>query len=705
MSDIRTFCRVCEPACGLVATVENGALTRVRPDAEHPVSRGWACNKGIATLDVHRDPDRLTYPLARRGGDFGRVSWDEAMAGIAAELRRIQGQHGEGAVGVYIGNPSAFNALISTGTGPLLAGLRTRQIYSSGTQDCSNKFAASELVFGSTTIHPVPDFDHTRYLLVLGSNPGVSHMSFVSIAEPIEVLRGIEQRGGKVVFVNPRRIESVKSGVGELLPIRPDTDVYFLAALLHELDRIGAFDEAVVAAHGRNLDGLRAFVADYSPERVAAVTGIPAETLRAVARDWAAADGASVTMSTGVNMGRQPTLAYWLVHMLSFVTGNLDRRGGNIESVGYYPSAPRSGRSDPTRAFFDSRFGRLRHVRGSLPGNLLADEILTPGPGQIRALLVISGNPLLSVGGEERMRQALSSLELLVCVDLYRNATGELAHWLLPAADQFEREDLTYAGLGLQHRPHVQYTPRVVEPAGERREDWWILARLCKEMGFKGPLDEGERPNVFARLERMLERGGVSLDELKQRPGGVLLPPLAPGRFYAEQIGTADGRVDCRPALLDDAIRAAAAQFAELEREPAGQLKLISKRDRFMHNSWFHNVEKMKRHERARNYLHMHPDDARRLGLEDGAPVRVRSAAGEIELPLRCDPDLMPGVVAATHGWGHAGARGMRVAAERPGVNVNRLLPTGPDSFDRLSNMAHMTGIPVEVQRAGGPPQ
>ena len=699
MTDVRTFCRVCEPACGLVATVSDGALTALRPDRDHPVSQGWACNKGIATLDVHRDPDRLSHPLRRDGDGFARASWDEAMAGIAARLRAIRAERGEWATAAYIGNPTAFNALASVGTTPFLQGLGTRQIYSAGTQDCSNKFAASEYVFGSSTLHPLPDFEHTDYCLILGSNPGVSHMSFVSIAEPLETLRAIEARGGKVRFVNPRRIESVKSGVGELIQIQPDTDVYFLAALLHELERIGGFDEAVLAAHGRHVDGLRDFIAGYPPERVSRVTGVPAETIRTVAREWKAARGASVTMSTGVNMGRHGTLAYWLVHMLSFATGNLDRRGGNIESVGYYPSAARAGRTDPARTFFDSRFGRMRHVRGSLPGNLLADEILTPGPGQIRALFVIAGNPLLSIAGEPRLREALASLDLLVCIDLYRNVTGELAHWLLPATDQFERADLTYAGLGLQARPHVQYTPRVVAPAGERREEWWILARLCRELGFKGPLDEGDDPDVFARLGRMLERGGMSLSSLRDAPGGVMLSPLTPGKFFTEQIGTDDGKVDCRPPLFADAIALAARQFDERAHEPAGRLRLITKRDRFMHNSWFHNVDKLKRRERARNYLFVHPDDARRLGLVDDVVVRIASDAGAVELPVRVDPDLMPGVVAATHGWGHGAATGMRVAHERPGVNVNRLLPSGPGSYDPLSNQAFMTGIPVEVQR------
>ena len=699
MPDVRTFCRVCEPACGLVARVDAARLVALRPDREHPISHGWACNKGLATFDIHHDPDRLSHPLKRTpSGSFERISWDQAMEEIAAKLRAIRETRGDWSTAMYIGNPTAFNALIGVGMTPFIAGLGTRQIYSAGSQDCSNKFAASEFVYGTSTVHPVPDFDHTNYLLILGSNPGVSHMSFISIADPMKVLRAAQQRGAKIRFVNPRRIESVKLGVGELIQIRPDTDVYFLAALLNELNRIGGFDPDVIAAHGKNIDGLRAFIAAYPPERVAPVTGVPAETIREVARDWAAADGASVTMSTGANMGRHGTLAYWLVQMLSFVTGNLDRRGGNIESVGYYPAASRSGRSDPARAFFDSRFGRIRHVRGSLPGNLLANEILTPGPGQVRALFVVAGNPLLSMADETRLRQALASLELLVCVDIYRTATAQLAHYVLPATDQFERADMTYAGLGLQHRPHVQYTDAVVPPHGERREEWWIFAGLCQELGFKGPLDEGAQPQVLARLERMLEKGGLTLEQVKTTPGGVVLPPLTPGRFFTEHVQTADARVDCSPTFFVDALTTAAEHFAALQAEPHGTLRLITKRDRFMHNSWFHNIDKMKRGDRARNHLFMHPDDAARLHLQDGDRVRVRSDAGEVELPVKCDPDLLPGVVAATHGWGHFETDGMRVARERPGVNVNRLLHSGPGSFEPLSNMAHMTGVLVQVE-------
>lgn len=702
MPEIRTFCRVCEPACGLVATVEAGRLAALRPDRAHPISRGWACNKGLATLAIHHDPDRLDRPLKRVApGRFAAIGWDQALAEIADRLRAVRAARGDWATALYSGNPTAFNALASVGIRPFVAGLRTRQLYSSGTQDCSNKFAASEAVYGSSTVHPLPDFDHTDYLLVLGANPAVSHMSFVSIADPMRVLRAAQARGARIRFVNPRRIESLNGGLGELIQIRPDGDVWFLAALLHALDARGAFAAEVLAARGRHVEALRAFLARYPAERVAPVTGVPAATVHRLAEEWAGARGASVTMSTGVNMGRHGTLAYWLVQMLSFCTGHLDRPGGNLQSVGYYPTATHSGTIGSPR-FVDGPFGPVRHVRGALPGNLLADAILTEAPEQVRALFVVAGNPLLSIGGEARLRAALESLDLLVCVDLYRGATAELAHYVLPSTDQFERADLTYAGLGLQHRPHVQYTDAVVAPRGERREEWWIFARLCQELGFRGPLDEGEAPDVFARLARMLERGGLTLDQVRAAPGGLPLPANQPGRLFDGLLPAASGRVDCCPELLRGGFDALETDFTARLAEPPGRLRLISKRDRFMHNSWFHNVEQLTGGAKARNYLFMHPDDVARLGLADGAAVRVRSAAGEVVLPLRADADLMPGVVAATHGWGHAGAPGMRLARARPGVNVNRLLPSGPGSYDPLSNQAFMTGVPVEVTPVEG---
>ncbi len=691
-----TFCRVCEPACGLVASVENGELAALAPDKQHPVTQGFACNKGIAGLDIHRDPDRLGRPLKRaEAGSFAPLAWDDALAEIAARLRAIVDESGPDAVAAYVGNPSGFNVLAGPAIGSFFGQLGTRRMFSSGTQDCMNKFAATEEVFGSATIHPVPDIAHTHYLLVIGENPRVSHMSFLSIADPVAEIKAAVKRGATVRYVNPRRIEKPEAGTGEVTWIKPDTDVYFLAALLHEIFAAGLADETALREHGKRVDELRAFVAQYPAERAARITGIAADELRAIARAFAAAPAAAVHASTGLNMGRQGTLAYWLVQMLSFVTGNLDRRGGSLYSLGFYPAA-KAGRVAPDRrVFFDSKYGKLRRMRGQLPGNLLADEIVSGEP-RVRALIVVAGNPLLSIGGGEGLRKALEQLDLLVVIDLYRNATGELAHYLLPAADMFERPDVNLLALGMQYRPYVQYTDAMVAPREERRPEWWIFARLEQELGLKSVLDAGPEPDLFGRIDHMLRGRGHSLAELREAKHGIVLDDLEPGRFYQEWLQTPDRRVDCCPALFADALARCEAICRELEAERPEQLKLITRRDPWMHNSWYHNVEKLKRPGRLENPLHMHPADAKRLGLAEGARVRCASAHGAVTATLAYDADLMPGVVSMTHGWGHA-RTGMRVAQKYPGVNSNALLPSGPGSFEPLSNQAHMTGIPVEV--------
>ena len=695
---VRTFCRVCEPACGLVAHVEQGEIRKLEPDRDHPVTKGFACHKGLATLDIHRDPDRLARPLRRDGsGDFEPVSWDDAAGGIAAELERIRDAYGPDAIGFYLGNPLAFNSLASPATGSLIAQIGTENVFSSGTQDCANKFAGSESVFGTSTLHPVPDIEHTDHLLVFGSNPRASKMSFLSIADPVGRLRAAVKRGATVRFVNPRRIEPEGAGLGETVQIRPDTDLYLMAAMLCEIDRSVGFREDVVSAHGRNVEALREFVRRYPPERVAGVTGVPAERIVALARDFASAPNAAVYMSTGVNMGRQGTLAYWLLFMLSFVTGNLDRRGGNLYSLGFYPAA-KAGRAKPPRY---GASGPPNRTRGPKPGNLMADRILDP-ERPIRAMVVVAGNPLLSIGGETRLREALESLELLVCVDLYRNATGEHADYLLPAADMLERRDVTFAGLGLQHEPFVQYTEAVVSPRDERREEWWILGRIEQALGLRSVLDAGDDPPLFGRLDHMMSSVGLSTAKLLEEESGTArLPEKEPGRFFEDWIQTDDRRVDCCPAPFREigALERAEEIFCELEAEPADQLKLITRRDTRMHNSWYQNVERFRRGSHGRNPLHVCPEDADRLGLSEGDRVRVSGPGGRIEAEVTLDDELRHGVVAMAHGWGQAGSRGLRVAASHPGVNPNRLLPSGPGSFEPLSNQAFMTGIPIELER------
>ena len=699
----RTFCRVCEPACGMIATVEGDRLVKLEADKAHPISKGFVCNKGIYGAEVHNDPDRLNHPLKKVGpGKFEPISWEQAVTEIAARLQEIVSQHGAEAVGSYTGNPNAFNTLFGPSYANFVRQLGARYFFSSGTQDCANKFAASEAVYGTRTLHPLPDLDHSDFILILGENPAVSHMSFVSIPNPMAHLKAAEERGAKILYVNPRRIESAAIA-GEMLKIRPDTDVYLLAALIHEIDRTVGFAESITG-RGERLDELRAFVADYAPERVAPVTGIPAEEIRALAKAFASAPSACAHMSTGVNMGRQGTLAYWLLQMLVFVTGNLGRRGGNFYSLGFYERSTAAGRAVP-EGMLETPFGEVRKPGGvgiNLPGNLLANHI-TDLEKPIRALFVSSGNPVLSIGGEAHLREAMESLDLLVCVDIYRNATGEYADYVLPAAGAFEREDINFAGIGLQFEPSVQFTEAVVPPAFERKPDWWIYERLAQAMGFSSALDEvpdGELPDMWGRVNAMLRSRGHDMAELR-REQIIALERSNPEDFYDRYLQRDSEMVDCCPEVFADAIERMARLFEEESAEPASTLKLISKRDAYMFNSWYANVAKLKAKDRDRNYLYMHPQDAEARQIGEGATVRIENDQGAIAAPVKLTDDLMPGVVAMSHGWGQGQSKGMRVASEAPGVNCNLLLPSGPGSFEPLSNQAHMTGIRVHVSPEG----
>jgi anaerobic selenocysteine-containing dehydrogenase len=690
----RTFCRLCEVGCGLVAEVVDGRIDRLRPDHDHPVTAGFACKKGLVALDVHHDPDRLSLPLARGERGFEPVRWDAALAGIGARLNDVVDRWGPSAVAVYIGNPTAFNAAAQVGMGLFMMGLGGGRVFSSGTQDCSNKFAVAEVLYGSMMVHPVPDLEHTHHALLLGSNPRISGGSFVQVADPVSSLRAIAARGGTVRFVNPVAIEP---DIGETVQIRPDTDAYLLAAMLNEIDRTSGFVEGAAAGRVKNVEAVRSFVAAFPPERVAPIVGIPADKIAAMAREFAAAPSACAHMSTGVNMGRQGALAYWLLQMLVLVTGNLDRRGGTCAPARALPARPFE---PPAQDFVASRWGDYRPSGSQLPGALLADMIEdTDEP--VRALIVLAGNPLLTMTGAGRLERALASLDLLVSMDIYRNATGELAHYVLPCTDQYERSDLNTFVQGMQVRPFVQWTDRVVEPQGERRSEFRIFGEVLRAMG-REPLVDPETADPLALVyDAGLATSGLSVADLAQRDAGVaILDDLAPGGFFDTSILTPDGRLDCVPPAFVSTLDRAHGIFDELLAESPTQLKLIARRTRNTLNSWFQNIDRLRDQRIDGNPIYLHPDDAQRLGVQDGQTVRMWNANGEVVAPVRFDVSLRQGVVAMTHGFGNAATAGMRVAQAHPGVNVNVLTPSGAGSFDPFSSMSQLTGVPVELAPA-----
>jgi anaerobic selenocysteine-containing dehydrogenase len=436
----------------------------LRPDQEHPVSRGFVCAKGTRFLEVADHPERLRYPMLRRAdGSYERLSWPAALTWLAQRLRPILDRYGPHAMGIYFGNPLAFNTLGALAMLGFMHGLGTRNVFTAGSQDCNNKFAGAQILHGSPLIHPLPDWAHTDLAILLGTNPAISQTSFVHLEGGSTVFDRLVQRGARVVWIDPRRTESARRW-GELLPIRPGTDVFLLLALLYSVRDLYRPDARV-----EGLPALLDVATAYPPERAAVLTGIPAEHIYALASALRTARRAALHMSVGVNQGPFGTLSYIALHALAYLTGHCDRQGGLLFHPLAVWMAEIACRLGAGMAPVTSRIGNFESILGTLPGGILADEILTPGGEQIRALLVVAGNPLLSIPGEARLRQALPRLDVLVCVDLFTNATGSMADLLLPTTSWLERWDVATTTVMFQHAAMLQYTGPLRRAPGAAR--------------------------------------------------------------------------------------------------------------------------------------------------------------------------------------------------------------------------------------------
>jgi anaerobic selenocysteine-containing dehydrogenase len=720
-----SFCRICEAACGVEVCVDNNQITDIRPDPNHVVSKGYVCVKGIRYQEVHRSPDRIRTPIKRVGTQWFPISWPQALSEIGQKIQQLRSTYSPHSVGLFFGNPTAFSLnhpLFSQGFAKALG---TRNVFSSGSQDCNNKFAVCERMYGSPMLQPIPDFDNVRCFIIIGSNPAISHMSFLQVPRPIERLRAIEQKGGQVWFVNPRKTESAHQ-VGTHLPIRANCDVFFLAAFLHELlaqQTATPSDKPSYLRHFKQLTAIQNLVQPWTAERVALVTGIPASTLRDLVTTFRTSSAAAMYCSTGVNQGKFGTLAFWLLNVINALSGNLDRHGGMLVSDGLFPLAKIAKTLGVGHQRFSSRIGNFPAILDTLPASILPDEITTPGKEQLRALFVTAGNPVLSCGDELRFHESFQKLELLVTIDLFRNETGNLAHYVLPALSFFERPDIPLGIHGFQPIPYLQYAPAIVEPTCEEQDEWWIFTQLAQACGV--PLFGSRLVDAYFRHQPTLKKLPIlgkkiafdsttvmalmvrasrqlSWEQLLRNPHGIQLRPNQPHSFLGKRVLTQDGLVDLAPMdLMTLANQQLESGFAE-EKANRTRLKLISKRERLMHNSWFHNIESPGQLP-PKNHLYLHPDDAKSRQIADGEWVQVATEHACLQVAVKYHPQLMPGTVALPHGWGHKEADGLALAQQAPGVNVNRLLTSGTSPVEKLSGMTQMTGFFVEIQKIAQP--
>jgi anaerobic selenocysteine-containing dehydrogenase len=740
-TDSRTalrVCPLCEATCGLTLTIEGTRVTGARGDRDDVFSKGFICPKGASFGAVDGDPDRLRTPLVRKDGELREATWEEAFDAIAAGLRPVVEQHGSHALGVVLGNPNVHTMAGALYPPVLLAGLRTHSLFTASTVDQMPKHVSSGLLYGDANAIPVPDLDHTDHLLLIGANPLESNGSLCTAPDFPGKLKALRARGGTLTVIDPRRTRTAKLA-DRHVAIRPGTDATLLAAMTYVLFEEKLVDLGDLAPHVQGLDELADTVRDFTPEAASEACDVDADTIRDLARELAAAPTAAVYGRIGSCTVPHGTLASWLVDVLNILTGNLDHPGGALFPQAATDKTPRP--AGPGRGFalgrWHSRVSGHPEAKGELPLSALAEEIdtATQEGSPVRALISIAANPVLSAPDGDRLDKALDSLDFMVSVDPYLNETSRHAHVVLPPPPPSQSAHHDFAFNTLAVRNQVRYTRPAVPLEPGRMAETEILARLVlaatgmhgadpsavdtmvidSTLGkavkeAHGPV-HGHDPRELAaqltgengperRLDMMLRLGpygdgfgarpdGLTLEQLLAHPHGIDLGPLR--SRLPQPLKTPSGKIELLPGpIVDDLPR-----LREALRERPTGLVLVGRRHLRSNNSWMHNVPALTGGTN-RCTLHIHPEDAERLGLGDGAAVRVKGAGGEVTAPAEVTDAVRRGVVSLPHGWGH-GRPGTRMshAALDPGVNVNQLLDGS--LLDPLSGTAVLNGVPVEL--------
>ncbi len=688
-------CNLCEAICGLSLTVADNRVVGVRGNPDDPLSRGHICPKGVAIGDAHVDPDRLRRPVRKVGERHVEIGWDEAFDLVADNLARVIRTHGRDALGIYLGNPNIHSLGSMTHGTAMVKALRTRNTFSATSVDQLPHQLVAHLMFGHQLLLPVPDIDRTQHFLVIGANPMASNGSLMTVPDFPQRLRELQARGGRMIVLDPRRTETAKAA-DEHHFIRPGADAWLLLAMLHVLFRDGL---ASAPAYADGLDMVEKAVAPFTPQRAAAACGLDVSTIERLVADFASQDGAVAYGRVGVSTNPFGTICQWAINLLNILTGNLDRSGGAMFTSPAIDGVGNGLIGRGHHGAWTSRVRQLPETSGELPVAALREEIETPGEGQIKAMLTLSGNPVLSTPDGARLDEALTGLDFMAAVDLYVNETTRHADVILPPTTSLERDhyDLVFHALAVRNTS--RFTPAVLTPDEGALHDWQIyreitlrtLRRLDRTTSLtkRVVLNVRLRTSPTTLIGLLLRRSGsgITLKKLRARPQGIDLGPLRAG-LLPHRLQTRDKRLDLAPELV----------IADLERLdqrlPADdELLLIGRRHRQDCNSWLHNSERLTRG-RLRHHLLMHPEDLAARSLAAGSVVTVTSRVGSVEVEVEATDDMMRGVVSLPHGYGHARNPGMGRARELPGVSINDL--TDPEDLD-ISGNAVLSAVRVTV--------
>lgn len=709
-------CNICEAMCGLVITHDGRDVVSVKPDPGDPLSRGHICPKAVALQDFRTDPDRITAPLLKVNGEFRAIGWDEALDLAAEKLRAVQEAHGVDAVGVYLGNPNAHKFGNLLNLPGLVKALGTSNRYSSATADQIPHHVASIHMLGHPMLMPIPDIDRTDFMVIVGGNPLVSNGSMMTAPGFGRRIDELKARGGRVVVIDPRRTETAERA-GEHLFIRPETDAFLLLAMIRQVFQDG-LDFATRAAPdrggresarlggGRALPGgaagrdfalaslvdgveaLREAVQPFTPELAANRTGIPAEAIIQLARDFAKADRAVVYSRMGASTQSFGSLCLWATYALNILTGNFDREGGAMFTTPALDYVGMTSRKGKTRSYPEkrSRVSGQPLYNGEFPVSVMAEEMETPGPGQIRALVTVAGNPVLTAPNGRRIERALEGLDFMMSIDIHVNDTTRHADLILPGTVALEESvyDMVFHGFAVRNT--AAYARPIFDPPNGNPQEWEVIARLTARLTGANRIGPSPEEVLAGLLAAGPHADKVTVERLLEAGGAVDLGPLVPN--LTERLETPDGRLHIAPQVfLDDLPRLLAFRPSD------APFVMIGRRQVRSHNSWTQNSPRLVKG-RNRCTVQINPADAARLGVSDDAPVRVRSRAGSVTMPAEITDAMAPGVVSIPQGWGQRNGR-LSAATQNATVSINDL--TDDARIDPVSGNAAFNGVPVEI--------
>ncbi len=687
-------CNICEALCGIAIEHEGENIISIKGDKNDPLSRGHICPKAVALKDFYFDEDRLRSPLKKTADGFEAISWEEAFDITVSKIKEIQEKHGDNAVASFLGNPNAHNVGNLLFMRPFLKALKTKQRFSASSVDQMPHHVAAIHMMGHSLLNPVPDLDRTNYMVIMGGNPIVSNGSMMSSPDIGKRLRSIQVRGGKVIVIDPRRTETARKATEHLF-IKPESDAVFLLAMIHVLIeenkvRLQHLEDAVAG-----IEDIKEIVKQYTPEKAEKITGIKADKIRTLVLEMANADQAVLYSRMGLSTQTFGGLCIWLSNVFNILNGNYDREGGMMfpsPAIDPITFSPKKGRPKHPSVPL-SRVRKLPKYLGETPSSSLSEEIETEGEGQIRALVCIAGNPVLSVPNGKRVEKAFEKLEFMACSDIYLTETSRHADIIFPATSGLEISQYDVTFLNLAVRNIAKYSPPMFPKKGNVKHDWEILAELTARL--KGEKNPGTTPEMM--LDMALQMGnyakdGITLKKLKEHPHGIDLGPLKP--CLMNRIQMDDDTIQLAPTIyLEDLKRLEVAINSKFSNNNF-PFQMIGRRVLRQHNTWTHNAHILSKGKNECTLL-IHPNDAFNLNIISGEFVAVKSRVGQINVEAEVSDEIMEGVVSLPQGFGAGKNSNMKIAVAQNSVSINDL--TDDMRVDTLTGNAALNGVRVTV--------